>query len=225
MRRFGNTLFTAALVGAFSALAQPANALLLTYDDLLTGATPASGTPWLTADIANLADDSGVKMTLDVGVTSPEFLTDVFFSLASSADLSGLKDPTTSPDISLQKCNTHTSAPADTGPWQLCLAFAPNLQVSDPTKISFNLLGIFEKDFVANAAGWFSVAHIQGVQPDCSSWVGAYNGPGGVAPSSGYTCTSVPEPGTLSLLWIGVVAIGASEVRRRRRAAATKLNA
>jgi hypothetical protein len=225
MNRFGKTLFTATLVGAFSALALPANALLLTYDELVAGATPASGSPWLTANITDLGDNTGVQMTLDVGVTSPEFLTDIYFSLGSGADLSLLADPTTSPDISLETCNSNSKDPANTGPWQLCLAFAPNLHVDSPTSITFNLLGLSVGDFGPNASGWWSVAHIQGVQPNCSSWVGSDNGTGSGTPASGYTCTSVPEPGTLSLLWIGVVAIGASEVRRRRRAATAKSNA
>jgi hypothetical protein len=207
-----------ALAAVLSALTLPANAMLLTYDDLLTGATPSSGTPWLTADITNLQDKSGVSMTLDVGVSSPEFVTDIFFSLLSTANLSKVADPATSPDIALSKCNSASSAPANAGPWQLCLAFAPNLQVADPSKISFTLLGLLESDFVANSAGWFSVAHIQGVQPNCSAWVGAYSN-GTVAPSSGGSCASVPEPETWTLLSTGVIAMGLAGFFRRRRAA------
>jgi hypothetical protein len=191
----------------------PASALLLTYDDIVTGATPASVAPWLTAEITN--NKSGVSMTLDVGASSPEFLTDIYFSLASTANLSQLADPTTSPDITLSTCNSKSSSPANTGPWQLCLGFAPKLQVSDPTKITFDLLGIFERDFVANSAGWFSVAHLQGIQPNCSAWVGSGNST--ATPSGGGSCTSVPEPGTLSLMSFAVAAVlGSAAVRRRR---------
>ena len=204
MKRFGKTLFTAALAGGISAFALPANASLLPadglkYDELVTGATPASGSPWLTAEIADVYSGTvhtGVELTLNSLVTSPEFLTDLYFSLGSSADLSGVKDPSTSPDIRLETCNTSAKDPANTGPWQLCFSFAPKLHVADLQDFKFTLDGLFASDFVSNAAGWFSVAHIQGIQPNCSAWVGAYDGQGSVAPSSGYTCTSVPEPGT-----------------------------
>jgi len=198
------------------ALSLPANALLVTYDDLVTGATPTSGTPWLTANITDLSGNSGVSMKLDVGVDAPEFLTSVFFSLGKSATLSGVTDPATTPDIDLANCSG--KAPANTGPWQLCLAFSPNLQVSSPASITLSLLGLHVSDFVTNASGWLSVAHIQGVQPNCSAWVGDYRG-GSVAPSADSTCTtSAPEPTTLSLLGAGLVGLFGARLRRRRQA-------
>jgi len=208
---------TTALVGAAAALlgvAGTANALLLTYDDLVTGSTPASGTPWLTSLITN-AGTTGVQMTLTAGVSDPEFVTAIFFSLAPTANLASVVDPATSPDIGLDKCSG--ASPAGTGPWQLCLGFAPNLHVQAPTSITFTLLGLHESDFVVNGAGWYSVAHIQGVQP-CSAWVGAFGGSG--SPPTPGTCTSVPEPSTSSLLGIGVLSLvlGAGVTRRRASA-------
>jgi len=52
------------------AIPAPANALVITYDDIATGAVPASGSPWLTATILNTA--GGVNITLAPGVVSPE---------------------------------------------------------------------------------------------------------------------------------------------------------
>ena len=205
-----------ALLGAAITLlgvAGSANALVLTYDDLITGSVPASPTPWLTDTITNLADNVGVQMKIDAGVVSPEFITSIFFSLGASANLSKLSDPATTPDISLDGCSG--DAPAGTGPWQLCMSFAPNLHVRSPTSITFNLLGLHESDFVANSAGWLSAAHIQGVLP-CSAWVGAYGGTGSPPTPGQCGTTSVPEPSTWTLLGLGVIAMLGSAVTRRR---------
>ena len=203
------------------ALAAPANALIISYDDIVTGAIPNSPAPWMTASITNGSSGglSGVNVTLTPRVVSPEFITSIFFSLTGEYTLS---DPTTTPDIRRSSCNG--SAPANTGPWQLCYSFAPSDQwnTSDGA-VSFFLRGMRENNFVYNSDGWRSVAHVQGIVGDqsCSSWIGDYVGTGGIAPSNSGACTtttSVPEPGTLGLLGLGLAGIGLS--RRRARVTA-----
>lgn len=203
------------------ALAAPANALIISYDEIVTGAVPDSPAPWLTANITNGTSGglSGVNVTLTPGAVSPEFITSIFFSLSGEYTLS---DPTTTPDISRNNCNG--SAPAGTGPWQMCMSFGASDQWSTSDgAVSFFLRGIRESNFVYNSDGWRSVAHVQGIVGDqsCSSWVGDYIGQGGIAPSNSGECTtttSVPEPGTLGLLGLGLAGIGLS--RRRSRVTA-----
>lgn len=137
------------------ALAAPANALIISYDDIVTGAIPDSPAPWMTASITNGTSGglNGVNVTLTPRVVAPEFITSIFFSLRGEYTLS---DPTTTPDFT-DACNG--SAPAGTGPWQMCMSFSASDQwnTSDGA-VSFFLRGIRESNFVYNSDGWRSVA-------------------------------------------------------------------
>ncbi len=219
----------ALMLGAFSQANAIALPTTLTYDDLVVSPSPGNSTgPWLTATLSNIT--GGVHFSFaPSNITSPEFITSVFFSLSGAYSLGSISNLTpasnpTSGYFGTDNCNG--SSPASTGPWQLCFKFAPSAKYDGPESVSFDFSGIQLSNFVSNSAGWFSVAHLQGINDTCSTWIGAYNG-GSVPPVTGNdvgTCggtppTNVPEPGTLSLIGLALAGFGGMRALRKRKTA------
>jgi hypothetical protein len=177
------------------------------------------GDDYLTATIVN--NGSSVDVTLDIYVDYPaEFITVIKFALQGSYGTIAVT--TSTPTIGLDTCNGN--APAGTGSWDLCLSYDSNDHIGSPTyaQTTFTLSNVQEANFGGvSGGGWTAVAHIQGIEPNCSGWVGSHV-EGGVQPQDSLPeCVSVPEPNVISLLGMGLVAMlgaGITNGRRRRKA-------
>lgn len=216
---------------SLAALSQTASALVIVdadtikieYSDIITGPDPGPGTTdgsgnFAVATITN--SGTGVDVALELYSDLPEFGTHLFFSLDGSYGPLTVTDDATAPDIThLDPCNGKD--PAGTGFWQLCVWMDPADKANELNNpIEFFVDGLQVSNFAYNDNGWVSALHLQGIVPDCSAWVGDYDGEGKKEPGKGGECAAIPEPHTLSLLSLGLVSIlgaGITNGRRRRR--------
>ena len=200
-----------------------ASTLTITLDQVFSGNTPNSSSPYLIAtflDGANCIGGACAAGTVQLLLTSSleaagEFVTEWDFnSLVLPLTITQVNGPT----ASISTGSNAFQADGD-GLYDISIVFLsgpPSARMDGADTALFTIVGsgITVSTFNTlsapggNAGGPFhSAAHIQGISPNCSGWVGdsAAGSPG--SPSG--PCGAVPDGGTtLSLLGLAVAGLG-----------------
>ena len=207
-----------------------ASTVTISLDYVFSGATPASTAPFLTATFRDGADCSGgacaagtVQLLLTASLESAdEFVTEWDFN---SSVLPLTITQNNGPTASISTGSNAFKADGD-GFYDIGLVFAsgpPSARMDGTDTAMFTITGagittatFNQLSFGSTGSGgpFRSAAHIQGIQPSCSGWVGDSasntNGNGQTGPCGS---TTVPDGGTtLTLLGLALGGIGA--VRR-----------
>ncbi|MES1935160.1 PEP-CTERM sorting domain-containing protein [Salinisphaera hydrothermalis] len=219
--------FTLALAGCFC-LPAYASTINIDLNSVYTGATPTGPAPWLQAEFAyNLGDKFGT-LTLTSKLSGSDFVqggkkvnaaTGWAFYLDPLLQSAACTGGTNCADqVFIQ--NYLNSGPTGLGDYNLGFTWSKNgpggrfaagdtaiykLMFADPLSAS---------PFVANGAGFLSTAHIQGIgEAGNSAWI----------TDGGSTPNDVPEPSQLSVLLVGLFALGLMLYARRRAAVASRV--
>jgi hypothetical protein len=226
-------IFSSVLVAAVACLglATPAFATPVTQTinlgQVYTGTTPNGSAPWLVATFAFDTNSTTGTLTLQSNLTSGNFLQGVNvagwdFNLASGVTLE--PGPTcTGACATTVNIGASGSGPVPGG-FNLGFFWGPGAGSRfDGTDVATYTLTFADalsvSPFTANASGWLSTAHVQGITMtgcDNSGWiVDDGNGTGAGNGVCGGT-TNVPEPGALGMFGLGVLLIGGFLGWRRR---------
>lgn len=233
---FGSILAVAVACGGMSmpAFATPVTQTI-SLDQVFTGTTPNGPAPWLTATFAYDNDGSSNTgtLTLQSNLTSGGFLqggtgqiTGWNFFINNGFSLSSLNCAGTNCAASTRttlKAIGPSGPNGGTGSFNLGLGWLSGNRFDGGDTATYTLTfgsPLTGNPFGANGLGWWSVAHVQGINVQgCadSGWiVSGANGQNAGSDVCGGTTTNVPEPGALGMFGLGVLLIGGFLGWRRR---------
>ncbi len=213
---------------AWLGLASPAFATTQTINlnQIYTGYIPDGPSPWLTATFTYTPGSKTGTLTLQSNLSSADFLqgwngvTGWGFYLSGNS-LAG----STCAGVCADSFSTSTlnSGPVPGG-FNLGFGWKSKnrFDASDSAIYTLTFVdSLSGSPFVANASGWLSYAHVQGLNGGCSGFI--VSGSGRLGEQNGYCDgtpppVNVPEPSPLGMLGLGVMLIGVFVGLRRRYA-------
>jgi hypothetical protein len=228
---FGAALvaFAVLLVQSPAALATPISTTI-NLNQVYAGNTPDGGTPWLVATFEQTGAKTGT-LTLTSHFGDSDFLQGLnnshsavgwaFYLNQSLAALSCGTGACASNNALFGGSYNTGSVP---GTFNLAFGWDSGSRFDGTDSAVYNMTFtnlLTGNPFVANASGWSSVAHVQGITGGCSGWIVA--GTGTLGDQDG-PCTntpppvSVPEPAGLGVFGLGALLIGLFIGLRRRYA-------
>lgn len=205
----------------------------IALNTVFTGSTPDGTAPWLTATFSWVPGNMNGTLLLSAKLSSGVYVSDFVANTPNNGwvfYLSSLPSSTSScasgncPSISI---GSQSFGPVRGG-FNLGFGWNPppssRFDGTDSAVIDLNFgsaLGT-SSPFIANADGWLSAAHVQGIGPKgkCSGYIVSGTGtPQRGSPCSGTTPppTNVPEPGVLGMFGLGLGLTGLFVGFRKRR--------
>lgn len=196
----------------------------LNLDTVFTGYTPDGAAPWLVATFTETGSSGGLTtgtLTLTSDLSASDFLQGLESPSAAlgwgfyldSTDFSSFNISCSSGTCANSILTSGINAGPVPGGFNLAFGWSSQDRFMSGSSAVYDLSFssfVGNPPFIANADGWSSVAHVQGITGGCSGWivsgsgtVGTQNGPCVSTPPN-----NVPEPGVLGMFGLGVLMIG-----------------
>ena len=191
----------------------------INLDTVYAGNTPDGLAPWLTASFTSTGSSTGT-LTLMSNLSSTDFLQGLNNSNSTVGWAFYLNQALyvinctsgTCADNNVFFGGSYNSGPVPGG-FNLAFGWSSGNRFASGDSAVYDLTfanSLTGNPFVKNANGWSSVAHVQGIYPNCSGWIVSGDGTGanGDGPCTGTPPPTVPEPGVLGMFGLGVLLIG-----------------
>jgi len=199
-------------------------------DTVFTGNTPDGSSPWLVATFTSNTGSHTGRLTLTSALDDADFLQGLenshatlgwgFFLNTRISSIACASSPGNNCTTNVLSGGGYNAGPLGKS-WNLAFGWPVGSRFDGGDTAVYDITfgsGLTSSPFVANADGWLSVAHVQGITGECSGWIVAGNGKGadGDGPCTSTHVTDIPEPAVLGMFGLGALLIGLFAGMRRR---------